>query len=355
MPKAIPEKIRVFKSPRVAEIVVDERRERVESIDFPALGDLRVIANSGMPVAGFVFGTPCGSAVPALDSPFTWLDGGTATRLHEPRAAQIFSIADAPCEPVSLDGVDVGFAYEDINASYCRLRGIVTDDPSLSRGGQTTRTFERVKRALESAGFAFADVVRTWCYLDGLLDWYGEFNAARNAFFEKEGVCDGVVPASTGIGAANASGSALVVDVLAIRPRNGAVDIHAVESPMQNPALDYKSSFSRAVEVEFPEHTTLFISGTASIDGEGRSVRIADLEGQIELTLDVVEALLDSRGMSWSDAFRGIAYFKNAEDMGALEPITLRRRIPKFPLISVPAAVCRDELLFEIELDAVKA
>jgi hypothetical protein len=31
-----------------------------------------------------------------------------------------------------------------------------------------------------------------------------------------------------------------------------------------------------------------------------------------------------------------------------------RRKIPEFSLMSVPAAVCRDELLFELELDAVK-
>ena len=352
MPRNRPKKtIEIRKNSKIAEIVAGGIRERVESFDFPAIDGVPP-SRPESPVAGFAFGDPDASAENA--SSLTLLRGDGAPGGAGFLAAQVFSVEGVEPGTVSLDGKPVGFLYEDDTASFCRLRGVTSDDPTLSPKEQTARTFERVSRALESAGFAFSDVVRTWCYLDGLLEWYGEFNAARNAFFESEGVFEGLVPASTGIGAGNVFGTALVVDVLAARPKNGVVGIRSVESPMQNPALDYKSSFSRAVEIEVPGCRSLLVSGTASIDGGGKSVRLGDLHGQIELTLDVLEALLESRGMSWKDAFRGIAYFKNAADLGELEPIMRRRKIPEFSLISVPAAVCRDELLFELELDAVK-
>jgi enamine deaminase RidA (YjgF/YER057c/UK114 family) len=348
-------KIEIRKNFRVAEIVDGERIESVTTFNLPKPGDLPNGVSPESPVSGFVFGSAGKNPAEVAESPLISLLGDGAPSDSGIHAAQICAVSGVPSKPVTLNGRTVGFAYEDDCAAYCRLRGITSNDASMSPGEQTSSAFENVKSALESAGFAFRDVVRTWCYLDNLLDWYGEFNSARNAFFEREGVYEGVVPASTGIGASNAAGAALVLDVLATRPRAGGGRVAPVESPMQNPALDYKSSFSRAVEIACPGYAMLMVSGTASIDGDGRSVRIGDLDGQIELTLDVVEALLESRGMSWCDAFRGIAYFKHPEDVGELGPRLARRGIPEFPLAAVPAAVCRDELLFELELDAANA
>lgn len=45
----------------------------------------------------------------------------------------------------------------------------------------------------------FSHVIRTWFYNNRLLDWYEEFNRARDTFFESRGVFDRLVPASTGL------------------------------------------------------------------------------------------------------------------------------------------------------------
>jgi enamine deaminase RidA (YjgF/YER057c/UK114 family) len=146
-----------------------------------------------------------------------------------------------------------------------------------------------------------------------------------------------------------------MMDVFAVRPKDGRLTIQEVSSPMQNPALDYKSSFSRAVEMAYPAHKSLLISGTASIDPSGASVYIDDPEKQIRLTMDVIKAILDSRGMGWNDLFRGIAYFKSMETLPIYERVAAELGIGGFPLAVFHADVCREELLFEIELDAVRA
>ena len=95
----------------------------------------------------------------------------------------------------------------------------------------------------------FADVVRTWLYMDNILDWYDPFNCARDAFFKSRAVYDGLVPASTGIGSANLYGSAITACAIALKPRQpSAVTVEPIPA-LQCAALEYGSSFSRAVEI----------------------------------------------------------------------------------------------------------
>lgn len=124
---------------------------------------------------------------------------------------------------------------------------------------------------------------------------------------------------------------------------------------MQGSALNYRSSFSRAVEMTFPTHRSLLISGTASIDMNGKSVHMDNCGRQIDRTMQVVKALLESRGMGWNDLFRGIAYFKNMSDRPLFDKYCFDNGIQKFPLAVAHTDICRNDLLFEIEVDAVYA
>lgn len=287
------------------------------------------------------------------DWPITWIQGD-ACRSGEAYSSQITTMAGVDLKPIVLDGALVGYHYEDEFARYCRLSGLRPPDPNLSRAEQARALFERMEAALACADMAFTDTVRTWLYLDSLLEWYGEFNGVRTQFFDKHGVFDKMVPASTGIGAANPWGAALLADLLAVVPKSDACRVEAVASPMQCPALDYKSSFSRAVELSFPTHRELLISGTASIDASGKSVHQGDPARQIDCTMQVIEAILKSRGMDWQHLSRGIAYFKSREDVILWEDWAAANRLPRFSLAISHADVCRDDLLFEIELDAIK-
>lgn len=290
---------------------------------------------------------------PRTDELVAWLQGD-ACKDGEISSMQCFAVSGVKPVPVIVNGRSIGFVYEDEEARYCRLSGVSPENLFLSRTGQTREVFEIMNTGLLQHGFRFSDTVRTWLYLDRLLDWYKEFNIVRTAFFEENGIFNKMVPASTGIGAANQYGAALVCDLLAVQPKTSKIKINSVESPMQGSALSYRSSFSRAVEMIFPTHHSLLISGTASIDKEGKSINIGDCGKQIELTMQVVKVLLESRGMGWHDLFRGIAYFKDMSDRPLFDKYCKDHDIPKFPLAVAHTDICRGDLLFEIEVDAVK-
>lgn len=286
------------------------------------------------------------------DWPMLWLEGdfspGTAVS-----GAQTFVLEGLAVQRIHLGGRVVGSVWSDADADYCLLAGVLPKDLSAGRGEQTTNCFEQIEAALGQAGMTFSNVVRTWLYLDDLLSWYDDFNRARTAFFQSRNVFAGLVPASTGIGAANPAGAALAAGALAVRPRHGGVRIEEVASPLQCAATDYRSSFARAVELAFPDRRLLLISGTASIAPGGESLHEGDVGRQIDLTLDVVEAILRSRRMDWSDVTRAIGYFRDFSDRPVFHHRCQARGIPPLPLTPVHAAVCRDDLLFEIELDAL--
>ncbi len=285
--------------------------------------------------------------------PVVWLQGD-ACKDGDMYSMQAVAISGIDPQRVKLDGRDVGFTYEDEHARYCRLRGILPANLKASRTIQTHSAFQIMEAALEENGFRFTDTVRTWIYLDKLLDWYGDFNRVRTDFFEKADIFNHMVPASTGIGASNPFGAAIMMDVLAVQPKTERVKIQVVDSPLQNPALDYKSSFSRAVEIKLPTHRSLLVSGTASIDPDGKTAHLNDPEKQIRLTMKVVKAILESRDMDWCDLFRGIAYFKDMDYLPIYRRVAEDLGIPRFPLAVSHADVCRHDLLFEIEVDAVK-
>jgi hypothetical protein len=69
----------------------------------------------------------------------------------------------------------------------------------------------------------------------------------------------------------------------------------------------------------------------------------------------VVGAILDSRGMGWEDSSRAVAYFRNMDHLPLLARYCEERGLPPLPVAVAHADICREELLFEIELDAVKA
>ena len=126
-------------------------------------------------------------------------------------------------------------------------------------------------------------------------------------------------------------------------------------SVLQCPALDYGSSFSRAVEIACPGFRRLLISGTASISPEGETRHVDDPEAQVALTMEVVQAILASRRMGWEDVCRATAYFKEAAHASAFGRWRGRRPGRSFPAMVAKSTICREDLLFEIEVDAVNA
>jgi enamine deaminase RidA (YjgF/YER057c/UK114 family) len=273
---------------------------------------------------------------------------------RHPTAAQLWAIGGTEVQPVVLEGRAVGVSFADGQARYVRLGGILPANGEAPRAEQARQVFEAMDAALRRCDMSFRNVVRTWFYNRDILAWYDEFNAVRNAFFTERGIERDRLPASTGIGARPVSDAALVGGLLALKPLRTDADVRVavVRSPRQGPAPEYGSAFSRAVEIVAPDHRRLLISGTASIDEHGRTLHPGDVRGQMAETFDIVQRLLESRAMSWTDVMRGVAYFRRAADIPLLREYMRRQNLPALHVLPVVATICREELLFELEVDA---
>ena len=265
-----------------------------------------------------------------------------------------FALPSAGLE-LSRGGRTVGKVWETADATFCFLAGVLPPDLAASRGDQAKAVFPEMEGLLAEVGMTFANVVRTWIYIDRVCEWYGEFNAARTEFFNSRNVFETFLPASTGIGSANLDGAALVTGALAMKPKTSAARAEIVESPLQTPAMDYQSSFSRAAEIITSAGRQLFISGTASIKPNSHEVAyVGDIERQVDCTMTAVKAILDSRGYGWGDTTRAIVYLKEAAFFAPWQAWCAAQGLPETFAAATVCDVCRDEWLFEIELDAAK-
>ncbi len=136
----------------------------------------------------------------------------------------------------------------------------------------------------------------------------------------------------------------------------------AVTNPeVLNEAYDYAkpSSFSRGIRVDLNGLSILFISGTASVDEEGRSVHIGDFRAQCRRTYHNITKLLESEGATWKDVVRTTCYLRDIDRDYAEFNEERTRFFKEQGLDPLPAStgiqakLCRPELLVEIEAIAM--
>jgi enamine deaminase RidA (YjgF/YER057c/UK114 family) len=128
-----------------------------------------------------------------------------------------------------------------------------------------------------------------------------------------------------------------------------------------NEAYDYPrpSSFSRGMRVDLNGVVMLLISGTASIDENGKSVHIGDFRAQTRRTYQNVTALLESEGATWKDVVRTTCYLRDIERDYAVfneERTAFYKEQGLDPLpasTGIQAILCRPELLVEVEAIAI--
>lgn len=126
-----------------------------------------------------------------------------------------------------------------------------------------------------------------------------------------------------------------------------------------NEAADYGSAFSRGVRLDLGNIVVLLISGTASIDQQGRTVHVGDFRAQLRRTYANIAALLSSEGAAWKDVVRTTCYLRDIDrDYQAFNEERLafyqQQELDPFPASTgIQAILCRPELLVEIEAIAV--
>ncbi len=277
---------------------------------------------------------------------------GVTSTIAKHGGVQSVSAEGVETRTISHRGEIIGYGFETADAVYCLLGGLLPTETDRPPEAQTEEVFQIIEEGLAQAGLLFRDVVRTWFYNHDILKWYAEFNRVRTRYFHEQGIT--LMPASTGIGAANRTGAALTAKALAIRPKTGNIQIEAGDSPLQKSAFEYGSAFSRAMLVAEPQTRTLYISGTASIAADGKTIHRGNAARQIGYTMEVVSAMLGAAGMDLHDTSRAVAYFRNAEDITHWRKFCRSEGLEEMPVVETGATICRDDLLFELELDAIR-
>lgn len=286
-----------------------------------------------------------------IEWPITWVEGDDCA--DRPIAGiQAFVLPRTEVRRISIDSRIVGSVFEHEGFRHCMLGGVWPQDPHASPVMQTVQALSQAREALTDGGFRFADVARTWFFLDNILSWYGDFNRERTQIYSGVKFRSGGAPASTGIGAKNPAGAALVLGIWAVQPLHHDASVHPVASPLQCPAPAYGSLFSRAMEMSSMVGKRLLISGTASIAPGGQTLWHEDIHKQVAQTMEVVAGILRSRGFAYRDLTRTTAYFKRPHDAAAFGKWCNTHGLISLPVVSVRCDVCRDDLLFELEADA---
>ena len=119
------------------------------------------------------------------------------------------------------------------------------------------------------------------------------------------------------------------------------------------------SAFSRGMRIDLNGLTILLISGTASIDEDGKSVHIGDFRAQLRRTFANITGLLTAEGCTWHDIVRTTCYLRDIErDYEAFneERTDFFKEQGLDPLpasTGIQAILCRPELLIEIEAIAM--
>ncbi len=220
------------------------------------------------------------------------------------------------------------------------------------------------------AGTAAPHPVRVWNFIPDIhrpmrpgMDRYRLFNAARfKAFAQWFGAADAPTAATFAAALPAASGVGHDADELSIHALGAALPGRSVENPRQTPAFEYSTAhgprppcFSRAMIADLastPHHPMLLVSGTASIRGED-STHDGHLGAQFDESVANLEQLAGSIRGPYRFALSGVetarVYHSRTADRAWLEH-AVRSRLPRSAWIDlVPAALCRRELLVEIE------
>jgi len=254
-------------------------------------------------------------------------------------------------EIIRLDDSVLGRMLIQGGKKYIALSNI-SDKEAGEAKTQARAMFEKAESALNLIGCDMFSVIRTWIWIKNILNWYNDFNSIRTQFFTERGLIRAnkktQLPASTGIGITPAGGAACSLDLFAVVGEQNS-EKFLLKGGNQGPALEYGSAFSRASRTETPAGETIFVSGTAAVSPEGETEHIGGIQGQINATYNHVLAILKDMVCSENDVVHMIAYCKTEEVEKVFSNV--HPDLP-WPCMSVIADICRDDLLFEIEVTA---
>jgi len=147
-----------------------------------------------------------------------------------------------------------------------------------------------------------------------------------------------------------------------IHSKRPPIEKHVVHAPQViNEAYNYQkpSSFSRALRLDLGDYKVLLVSGTASVNEEGKTEHIGDFKAQLWRTYRNITTLLASEDMTWHDVVRTTNYLRDIErDYAEFNKIrtSFYQWLNLDPLpasTGIQARLCWETLLVEIEVYAI--
>lgn len=328
---------RVFGSLSVRECVMAARRSALDAWHISAEG----------PVT-YVEGRP------------TWGEGFAGVIVHAVSREGTLG----PVRTLMDEGRPAGRIWRTPNATFAILQNVqgITGNAEADRSpaAQTKRMLERAERLLDNCGLRYEQTVRTWFYLSHILNWYDEFNRVRTEAYARLGLMPVagrehlLLPASTGIGGDLPGSAACAMDLIAVAadPQGGPT-IKRLTNSAQKEAFRYGSAFARSAVISGKKEDLVQVSGTAAIDEIGRSLHPDDIRAQVRSTLEKMAALLAPQQIRLADLSAATVFVKHPEHADAARETLAESGLERFPAVFVIADVCRDDLLFEIDAEAV--
>ncbi len=216
---------------------------------------------------------------------------------------------------------------------------------------QTDTLMNQYVRHLEAQQLTLSDhVMRTWFYVRDIdVNYAGLVSARRNLFTRHGLTADTHYIASSGIGGSTINPQALVtMDAYAIANLQPAQVRHLKALNHLSPTALYGVTFERATAIDYRDRRHIIVSGTASIDAQGKIVHTGNVRLQLERTLENIAALLAEGGATLGDMNHWIVYLRDANDAPLIRQL-LHRRLGNAPVVMVAAPVCRPGWLIEIE------
>ena len=230
----------------------------------------------------------------------------------------------------------------------------LTDGEVMNFGSylQTVMLFDKYKALLKERGLSLErHCVRTWIYVRDIDTNYDGMVKARNDIFRQHGLtADTHFIASTGIGGRSAGKNVSVaIDFLTCpEVKDGDITyLHATDH--LNPTHQYGVAFERGTRIDHQgAESTIFISGTASINEKGEVINVGNVEKQTERLLENIGALLNDGGATMEDIRYFIIYLRDIADAPTVDSY-MQRAFPRVPRLLTFAKVCRPAWLVEME------
>ncbi|MEX0774743.1 MAG: Rid family hydrolase [Phycisphaeraceae bacterium] len=221
---------------------------------------------------------------------------------------------------------------------------------------QTQRILQGYARQLDESCLTLADhVMRTWFFVRDIdVNYHGLVDARRHYFDQHGLTAQSHFIASSGIGGHGGDPRALVaMDAYAIASVRADQVQYLKARDHLSPTHLYGVTFERATAVAYRDRRQVIVSGTASIDADGRIVHEGDVQRQLDRTLANIEALLGEADATLADGNSWIVYLRDMADHAVIRQ-QMRRRIGEAPMVIVAAPVCRPGWLVEIECLATR-